>query len=123
MTKTMKLMMGLVLIAGLTSCGVNKAMIFNQNQNATQVHLKSNNFKVVGKAKGTSDVDYVLIFGGANKKNLYDAAYADMLEQANLDAGPRAVVNVLTEEQVGGVPPFYYTRTVTVTANVIEFID
>jgi hypothetical protein len=27
----------------------------------------------------------------------------------------------VTEEHLGGVPPFYYTRTITVSASVIEF--
>ena len=116
-------MMGLALIVGLASCGVNKAWILNQNQNSTQVHLSSNNFKVVGQVKGTSEVGYVMIFGGVKTKQLYDAAYADMLKNADLSNGSRVLTNVLTEEHLGGVPPFYYKRTVTVTANIVEFTE
>ena len=123
MKKTTKVIMSLALIIGLSSCGVNKAWVFNQNQHATQVHLKSNNFKVVGQVKGTSEVGYVLIFGGAKKKQLYDAAYADMLQQADLTIGSRTLTNLLTEEHVGGVPPFFYKRTVSVSANVVEFTN
>jgi hypothetical protein len=124
MQKTVKMIiMGLALIAGLSSCGVNKAWVLNQNQNATQVHLGSDNFKVVGRVKGTADVGYVMLFGGAKKKQLYDAAYANMLEKADLTSGARTLTNVLTEEHIGGVPPFYYKRTVTVTAHVVEFTE
>ncbi len=123
MKKTTKVIMGLALIVGLNACGVNKAWVFNQNQNATQVHLGSNNFKVVGQVKGTAEVSYVLIFGGAKKKQLYEAAYADMLQQTDLTTGSRTLTNVLTEEHVGGVPPFYYTRTVSVSAHIVEFTN
>jgi hypothetical protein len=105
----------------LSSCGINNAMIFNHNQSATQVQLGSNNFKVVQRVNGSASVSYVLIFGGLNKKQLYDNAYTDMVNKANLMNGARALANIVTEEHVGGVPPFYYTRTVTVSAHVIEF--
>ncbi|MEQ9230738.1 MAG: hypothetical protein RIF46_08635 [Cyclobacteriaceae bacterium] len=123
MRKTTKAIMGLALIVGLSSCGVNKAWIFNQNQNTTQVNLSENNFKVIGQVKGTADAEYMLIFGGAKQKQLYDEAYAKMVENANLTEGSRVLTNVLTEEHFGGVPPFYYKRQVTVTANVVEFTD
>jgi hypothetical protein len=102
---------------------VSNAFVFNTNQNATQVSLSQANYKVIGKATGSSDVSYVLIFGGARKKQLFGNAYARMVENANLSSGSKALINIVTEEHVGGVPPFYYTRTVTVSANVIEFTN
>jgi hypothetical protein len=120
-----KLSISLVFVAGLlffNSCGINHAYVFNHNQNATQVHLGSNNFKVLDKVSGTAEVSYVLIFGGVNRKELYKNAYSEMVNSANLVSGSKAFVNVLTEEHIGGVPPFYYTRTITVSANVIEFV-
>ncbi len=120
-----KLSISLLFIASLVllnSCGINHAYVFNHNQNATQVHLGSNNFKVLEKVSGTAEVSYVLIFGGVNRKALYKNAYSDMVNSANLVSGSKALVNILTEEHVGGVPPFYYTRTITVSANVIEFV-
>ncbi len=105
----------------LTSCGVNQALVFNQNQNSTQVHLSEANFRNVGKVMGTDSVHYVLMFGGMKKTRMYERAYAAMMNNAELTAGPRAVVNVLTEEHVGGVPPFYIKRTLTVSGQVIEF--
>lgn len=115
--------MSLILIVGLSSCGVNKAWVFNQNQNTTQVQLGRNNFKQVSQVSGSAEVSYVLIFGSVNKKQLYATAYADMLKNAELNAGSRSLTNVLTEEHIGGVPPFYYKRTVTVSARLIEFTE
>lgn len=105
----------------LTSCGVNQALVFNQNQNSTQVHLSEANFRTVGRVMATDSVKYILIFGGMKKKHMYEHVYANMLDKAELGAGPRAVVNVLTEEHFGGFFPFYYKRTLTVSGQVIEF--
>ncbi len=105
----------------VSSCGVNNAVIFNQNQNATQVHLSSNNYTIVDRVTGTAEVEYVLIFGGLNKRQLYANAYASMIEAANLESGSKALINIVTEEHIGGFPPFYTKRTITVSAHVIEF--
>lgn len=123
MKKTSKVLMGVALLVGLNACGVNKTWVLNHNQNSTQVHLVENNFKVVGQVKGTADVGYVLVFGGLKRKNLYATAFSDMLKNADLTDGARTLTNVLTEEHLGGVPPFYYKRTITVTATIVEFID
>lgn len=120
-----KLSLSMLTIAALlflNSCGVNHALMLNLNQNATQVHLTSNNFKVVDTVSGSAEVNYVLIFGGMNRKELYKNAYNKMVTSANLMTGSKALINVVTEEHVGGVPPFYYTRTITVSANVVEFM-
>lgn len=45
-----------------------------------------------------------------------------MMSKANLLNTSKAVINIVTEEHVGGVPPFYFKRTVTVSANVVEFV-
>lgn len=110
-----------VIVLMLTSCGVNQAIVFNNNQNATQVQLGEGNFRNVGKVAGADSVKYVLIFGGVRKKHMYENAYAAMLDKADLSAGARAVVNVTTEEHVGGFFPFCYKRTITVSGRVIEF--
>lgn len=115
-------LVAIALLVFLNSCGINGALVVNHNQNATQVHLTSNNFKVADKVSGSADVTYVLIFGGMNRKELYKNAYDKMVNSANLLAGSKALINVITEEHVGGVPPFYYKRTITVSANVVEFV-
>lgn len=112
----------LILLFAMTSCGINNAFVVNTNQNSTQVRLSQANFQVVGKTTGSADVSYVLIFGGMKKKQLYAQAYAHMVAQADL-SGAKALTNVVTEEHIGGVPPFYYTRTITVSASVIEFTN
>ncbi len=121
MKKTRNAILGLAMILGLGSCGVNQAWILNQNQNNTQVNLGSNNFEVLGQVKGADEVDYILIFGGKNRKSLFNEAYSAMIDEADLTSGSRALTNILTEEQIGGVPPFYYKRTITVSGTVVEF--
>ena len=106
-----------------SSCGVNNAFIANHNQNATQVHLSKNNYKVVEKVTGSAEVDYVLFIGGLNQRQLFENAYADMVDKANLMSGSKALINVVTESYIGGVPPFYYKRVITVSAYVIEFTE
>lgn len=105
----------------LSSCGVNGSLIVNHNQNTSQVQLSSNNFKVVDRVSGSAEVKYIICIGGLKKRQLYENAYSDMLKKANLLNAPKAIVNVVTEEHAGGVPPFFIRRTVTVSANVIEF--
>ena len=105
----------------VSSCGVNGAMILNHNLSTTQVQLSSNNYKVVATVSGSSEVNYVCLIGGLRKRQLYENAYSAMLAKANLLNSSKALVNIVTEEHAGGVPPFYIKRTVTVSANVIEF--
>jgi hypothetical protein len=119
--KTLRVFLIIVMGSALVSCGTGTALMVNQNHNTTHVHLGSANYKVVGRATGTSEVEYVCLIGGLNKKQIYENAYAQMVADANLDAGSRALINVVTEEHIGGVPPFYFKRKITVNANVIEF--
>jgi hypothetical protein len=62
------------------------------------------------------------MIGGVKKKQLYQNAYSAMLEKANILNGSKAIINIVTEEHLGGFPPFFYRRTITISANVIEFI-
>lgn len=105
-----------------TSCGVSSAVYVNHNQSATQVVLSSNNYKVVEKITGSAEVSYVFLIGGTNQRQLYENAYSDMVKKANLVSSPRALVHVVNEENYRGFFPFYFTRRVTYTAHVVEFI-
>lgn len=105
----------------LTSCGANYAVTGNYNVNNTQVQLASANFNTVDKLSGSASTSYVFFIGGLGEHQLYENAYSKMMAKADLTKGSRAVCNVLTEEQIEGVMPFYWTRTITVSANVIEF--
>jgi hypothetical protein len=111
----------LLLAAFLNSCGIGHAYVTNHNQNATEVHLSENNFKVIDQVSGTSETSYVLAIGGMNKKQLYENAYSTMMKKANLLNGSKAIINVMTEEHVSGFAPFFVRRTITVSAQVVEF--
>ncbi|MES2652638.1 MAG: DUF6567 family protein [Bacteroidota bacterium] len=111
----------LLLAAFLSSCGIGAALVTNHNQNATEVHLSENNFKVIDQVSGSSEVSYVLGIGGMNKRQLYENAYSTMMKKANLLNGSKAIINVMTEEHVNGFAPFFVRRTITVSAQVIEF--
>ncbi|WP_179020618.1 DUF6567 family protein [Winogradskyella forsetii] len=111
----------LFLLTILSSCGYNHMHVLNQNHNNTQVELSQNNFEVLGQVKGSAEVNYVLIFGGRKKQELYNAAYSEMLEKADIVGNAKVLTNIITEQHIGGYPPFFYTRTLTVKANVVQF--
>jgi len=115
------LVIALAVTAVLNSCGINYAVTGNYNLNATQVQLSNNNFHVVDTLSGSASVSYILLIGGLGEHQLYENAYFNMIKKADLKSGSRAIANVVTEEQVAGFVPIYFTRTVTVSANIIEF--
>lgn len=110
------------LVSFLSSCGINTALVLNHNQNATEVHLTENNFKVIDQINGSSETSYVLGIGGMNKKQLYENAYSTMMKKASLLNSSKAVINVTTEQHFSGFAPFYVKRTITVSCQVIEFV-
>lgn len=111
----------LILATFFGSCGIGTAFVANHNQNATEVHLSANNFKVTGQVSGSSETTYVIGFGGTKQRQLYENAYSVMLKKANLVNSSKAIINVMTEEHVSGFAPFFVKRTLTVSAQVIEF--
>lgn len=111
----------LLLVTFLNSCGIGHAYVTNNNQNTTEVHLSENNFKVIDQVSGSSETSYLLAIGGMKKSELYENAYSTMMKKANLLNGSKAIINVMTEEHVSGFAPFYVSRTITVSAQVIEF--
>jgi hypothetical protein len=111
----------LLLPAFLTSCGIGTGLVTNHNQNATEVHLSENNFNVIEQVSGSSEVSYILAMGGMNKRQLYEKAYSTMMKKANLLNGSKAIINVTTEQHFSGFAPFFVRRTITVSAQVVEF--
>lgn len=111
----------LLLAALLSSCGISTALVTNHNQNATQVHLSGNNFKVVDQVSGSSETSFVLAMGGMKEKRLYENAYSAMMKKANLLNGSKAIINVMTEQHFSGFFPFFVRRTITMNAQVVEF--
>jgi len=111
----------LLVAAFLSSCGFGHALVTNHNQNATEVHLSGNNFKVIDQVSGSSEASYVLAIGGMNKRQLYENAYSTMMKKANLLNSSKAIINVMTEEHFSGFAPFFVRRTITVSAQIVEF--
>jgi hypothetical protein len=111
----------LLLAVFLNSCGIGTALVANHNQNATEVHLSGNNFKVIDEVSGSSEATFVFTIGGMNKRQMYENAYLVMMKKANLLNGSKAIINVMTEEHFSGFFPFYVKRTITVSAQVVEF--
>ena len=111
----------LLLAAFVSSCGIGHAFVTNHNQNATEVHLSGNNFNVIDQVSGSSETSYVLAIGGINKSQLYENAYSTMMKKANILNGSKAIINVMIEEHFSGFAPFFVRRTITVSAQVVEF--
>lgn len=120
LTKKSKLfILGITLIAVSTGCSVNQAFVGNVNSNQTVVELAEGNFNIMDRVEGQATTSYILVFGGFKKKNLHNAAMADLLEKANL-SGSQALANVTTEYQFETYL-VYHKVTVVVSAHVVEF--
>jgi len=106
-----------------SSCGIHSArMTRNLNNHSTQVHLSQNNFKVLKSVKGESSATYIWIYGGFKKDGIVSEARSQMLSQANLVGGAKAIINENIEVETS----FYWfvtTIKVIVTADVIEFVN
>ncbi len=107
----------------MTSCGIHSAMVRNINNNTTNVALSRKNFKVIDRVSGESTAIYVLGIGGLSNKALIEKAKTKMLENANLIGSSKAIINVTTESHMTLVVPFFYQKTVTVSAHIIEFTE
>jgi len=105
----------------LSSCGVNTNLPFNLNANTTNVELSKKNFEVISTVTGESSATYILGIGGLKNRALYDMAKADMLKNANLVGGAKALVNVVTEQHITLVYPFYFKRRIIMSAHIVEF--
>ena len=55
------------------------------------------------------------------QKVMYENAYSKMLKKANLFNGSKAIINVLTEKHVNGFAPSLVRRTITASAQIVEF--
>lgn len=107
----------------MTSCGIHSAMFGNINNNTTNVELSKKNFKVIDTVSGQSTATYVLGIGGISNKALIENAKTNMLEIADLTGSSKAIINVTTESHMTLVFPFFYRKTVIVSAHIIEFTE
>ena len=107
----------------ITGCGFHSSLVGNINNNTTNVELSKKNFKVIDKISGSSTATYILGFGGLSNKALIENAKAKILENANLTGSSKAIINVTTESHFSFFVPFYFQKTITVSAHVIEFTE
>ena len=107
----------------MTSCGVHTAMVSNTNNNTTSVELTKKNFKVIKKVSGTSTATYFLGIGGISNKALIERAKSQMLGQADIIGGAKAVINLTTESHITMVNPIFFQKTVTVSGHIVEFTE
>ena len=122
MIKKFTIIAGLVSTVLLTSCAGHYGLTTNINNHTTEVVLADNNFKVISSVSGDASVTYILGIGGLSKKALIAEAKKEMLEKANLEGSAKAIINE-TVEIKGTSFPFVGKKTVTVSAQVIEFLD
>lgn len=106
----------------LTGCATHNGLTDNRNIHGTQVVLSERNFKVVANVKGESETTYVFGFGGLSRSAMIAEAKAQILERADMIGKSRALVNE-TVEVKSSVYLIVMKRKVTVTAQVVEFVN
>ena len=127
MTKNLiKLSLILLPILILTNCGFVPSGYLGHSTN-TQVILQEANFKVISTVRGQETASFILGIG-PSQSHLYARAKKDMLESANLSGGgtkSRALINFTTDEQIKYFVlvyfPLYFSKTVYITADVVQF--
>ncbi len=87
----------------------------------TQVDLSQANYTVVDTVTGEASASRFIGIG-LSSFDLAGRAKRDMIDQANLGQGSRAVINVTIDRELSSYI-IYDTTTVYVTAEVIEFTD
>ena len=107
----------------LSSCGVHSTLVTNTNSNATNVELSKKNFTILDQVSGESSANYIMGIGGLSNKALIENAKADMLKKANLLGGSKALVNVTIESHYSAFYIFYFKKTVTISAHIVEFTE
>lgn len=114
-----KIVMAMVAVLLLVSCGVSQHMTSNANVNQTNVVLSQKNFHVVKNLETEVSSTYIFGFGGCSKKALHNNAVAELTKKANL-TGSQALVNV-TVKHSSKMILFYNKLTFHASGTVIEF--
>ena len=113
----------------VSGCGIGPMSSMNHSTN-TQVVLSKANFRVINSVSGSATARYFIGIGPSESK-LIARAKQRLMRQANLTAGgnkSRALINITTDETIRYIVwpwpplPLYVSKTVYVTADVIEFI-
>jgi hypothetical protein len=109
----------------VNNCGFMPTGYVGHSTN-TQVILSEANYKIINSVRGNATATFILGIGPFNDQ-LYYRAKRDMLENANLSGGgnkSRALINITSDEQIKYFWfyfPFWFSKTVYITADVIEF--
>ena len=101
----------------LSSCAFHGGYIGHSI--VTNVELSQNNFTVIDRVSGSASSVKILGFGLSNER-MYAEAYNEMVDNAKLKGGAKALANITTDTQIA---KFIISsrKTITVSADVIEF--
>ena len=119
MKKVITVLLFSVLLAGLISgCSMSRGNIGHSI--ITDIQLSEANFKVLKSVSGEAQANY--FFGiGPSDQNLLAQAKRDMLSEADLIGGSKAVINVTTDiKHIGFI--IWRQKKASVSGEVIEFI-
>jgi hypothetical protein len=107
----------------LAGCGVTTTINGNINNATTNVDLSKKNFKVIERVRGTASNYYVIGMGGLIDRSLTENAKAEMMSNAKLSDGSKAVAFITTDTHTSLVLPIFMQKTITVSGYVIEFTE
>ena len=107
-------------IISLSSCAISNEMAYNQNQLQTSVVLNQANYKIIGTATGECKQCYVLGIGGLSKKSLKASAIGEMMKNANLQDGSKAIINANVRTKIQFYLLWAKTKAIA-EGQIIEF--
>ena len=122
MRKFFSVLLVVSILFSFSSCAIHSGLTNNVNNHTTNVVLTKNNYKIIQKVKGTASGTSVFAIGGSFNP-LIERARAEMLESAGLIGASRAVINETVEINNKSYVGIVNTKTVTVSAYVIEFTE
>ena len=103
-------------------CGCSYHQGQFQPSAVTEVHLEKANYVVIDHIEASASATYLLSMN-FNYQSLFDDALKSLMEKAAMKGKPRALVNLTEDKKFEGIWPLVFTKTIYVSANVIEFKD
>jgi hypothetical protein len=120
------LLKSFIIIVSFTifSCrGLNGLYPLNTNNTGTEVQLNKKNYKVIKRVSGEANATYILGMGGLSNKHLIEQAKNAMYDNAKLEGGAKAIININAEIHDGVWTLLYVKRSVRVSGYLIEFTE
>ena len=106
-----------------SSCvATHNGLTSNINSNTTEVVLSKNNYVILGRVQEQASGFSVLGFGGSFRP-LIARAKANMFARADIQSTSCAFINEVVEVNNKSFFGIVNAKTVTVSANIIEFIE